>query len=146
MSHLRLTPQQLKAYEDRVKAVRTEPAVGSAKKTGVRSSEYEGWLANQLESAGLPKPARQFRWLDDRMYECDLAYPPLIIEIDGAAHRIKGRFMDDIEKNQQAILNGYYLLRIATSQVRNGKGVEIVKQALARIKAYGTTFDVEHSK
>lgn len=141
-----MTPEQVAAHQLRVKGARPEKAEAEPKEKKPRSSEYETWLSNQLVSAGLPKPAHQFRWLDERLYVADLAYPPLLIEIDGAAHRIKGRFMDDIVKNQQAILNGYYLLRIATSQVRNGKAVGIVKQALERIRAYGTTFCVEHSE
>lgn len=136
---IRLTPEQFAAHQARVKPA-APPSAEPAPKKQTRSDDYETWLANQLEQAGLPKPARQFRWLDDRQYRADLAYPPLLIEIDGAAHRIKGRFLDDIEKNQQALLAGYWLLRIATSQVRNGKAVDIIRRALDRVRAYGTTF------
>lgn len=141
---IRLTPEQFNAHQARVKGAAPAPEP-KAEKPATRSSDYETWLANQLEASGLPAPACQFRWLDERLYVADLAYPPLLIEIDGAAHRIKGRFLDDIEKNQQALLNGYYLLRIATSQVRSGKAVEIVRRALERVRAYGPTFRVEHA-
>lgn len=148
MNTIRMTPEQFAAHQARVKPAAPEaaPPEPEPKAKGTRASEYERWLANQLVAAGLPEPARQFRWLDDRQFDADLAYPPLLIEIDGAAHRIKGRFLDDIEKSQQALLNGYHLLRIATSQVRSGKAVEIVRQALERVKAYGPTFRVEHSE
>lgn len=135
-----MTPEQFAAHQSRVKP--SEPVAEPVKQPKqTRSSDYETWLANQLVAAGLPEPARQFRWLDDRQYRADLAYGNLLIEVDGAAHRIKGRFLDDIEKNQQAILNGFYLLRIATSQVRNGKAVDIIRCALDRVRAYGTTFN-----
>ena len=143
---LRMTAQAVAVHQARVKGYDAKPAEAPPEKKSTRSSDYETWLANQLVAAELPEPARQFRWLDDRLYVADLAYPPLLIEIDGAAHRIKGRFLDDIEKCQAAILNGYYLLRVATSQVRNGTAVDIVKQALERVKAYGPTFRVEHPK
>lgn len=139
---LRMTPEQVAAHNARIGAA---PVKEKAKpeKTAKPSSDYETWLSNQLVAAGMPKPAHQFRWLDDRLYRADLAYPPLLIEIDGAAHRIKGRFMDDILKNQEALLNGYYLLRIATSQVRNGLAVGIVRKALERVKAYAPVFAVK---
>lgn len=143
---IRMTPEQFAAHQARVKPAAPEAEKPAPKAKGTRSSDYETWLANQLVAHGLPEPARQFRWLDERLYVADLAYPPLLIEIDGAAHRIKGRFLEDIEKCQQAVLNGFYLLRIATSQVRSGAAVEVVKSALERVKAYGPTFRVEHSE
>lgn len=143
---LRMTVEAFKAHQARVKPAEQPAEAPAPKAKGTRSSDYETWLANQLVAAGLPEPARQFRWLDERQYVADLAYPPLLIEIDGAAHRIKGRFLDDILKNQQALLNGYHLLRIATSQVRSGVAVDIVRCALDRVKAYGPTFRVEPSR
>jgi hypothetical protein len=161
-----MTPAEVKAYQQRIKSrvpvsatkasgatVAADVAAGqdsvgrSAGSSPVtrdpskkRTTDYETWLANQLVAHGMPQPALQFMWLDDRQYRADLAYPPLLIEIDGAAHRIKGRFMDDILKSQAALLNGYYLLRVATSQVRDGNAVKVVQAALERVQAYGTTF------
>lgn len=134
-----MTPADAAAHQRKVKG----GAIEKPKPASKPSKDYETWLSNQLEASGLGKPAHQFRWLDDRQYRADLAYPPLLIEIDGAAHRIKGRFMDDILKNQEAIFNGFYLLRIATAQVRNGTAVGIVRRALERIRAYGPTFSRE---
>lgn len=93
---------------------------------------YEARLVQDLVLGGLPAPRTQYRWHPDRKFRADISYPDvrLLIEIDGAAHRIKGRFHDDILKSQEAVLQGWTLLRIATSQVRDGSAVWIVSGAL----------------
>lgn len=96
----------------------------------------EELLALQLAEAGV-RLERQYAWLKGRKYRADFCDPErkLIIELEGAVHRIKGRFHNDIMKSQDAVLNGWWLLRIASSQVRMNSAVAIIKMALtARAK------------
>lgn len=145
MSMLTMTPEQYAAHQVRVKGARTVRLLETEKqKTGPKPKvrvkrvrvqktlgTIEDRLAVQLEQAGFTLE-RQYAWLPGRRYRADFAHPQshLIIELDGAAHRIKGRFHDDILKSQDAVCNGWRLLRIASSQVRDRTAAEIVRKAV----------------
>lgn len=96
-----------------------------------RTWGYEERLERDLALLGI-KGEREYRWLEGRKYRADLGFKRerLIVEIEGEAHRIKGRFHDDIRKSQDAVLNGWRLLRLSTGQVRDGTAAFIVKRAL----------------
>ena len=97
-----------------------------------RTWGYERMLAAQLETAGITGYEREYRWLEGRKYRADLAFPKirLLVEIDGEAHRIKGRFHSDIKKSQAALLAGWRLLRVSTGQVRDGSACELVRRVM----------------
>jgi len=70
-------------------------------------------------------PGRKFRadccWVDFK----------LIVEVQGAVHRIKGRFEADRERSQVIACLGYRLMLVAPEEVRNGRAVELVRAALS---------------
>ena len=89
-------------------------------------------LRDQIVAAGLPAPFREHVFHERRGWRCDLAWPDLKIacEVDGGVHRIKGRFLGDIEKHNALTLAGWRWLRVTPAQVRNGEAVGLIKQAL----------------
>lgn len=91
----------------------------------------EGRLAQQMKEAELVFE-QQYRWHPNRKFRADYAFieQRVLVELDGAVHRIKNRFKADIRKRQEAILQGWTMLPISTDQVRDGTAVEIVKRAL----------------
>lgn len=102
-------------------------------------SPIEALLAVQIrDDGGMVPPERQFRPLDDRKFRCDFAWPSvrLIVEVDGAVHRIKSRFHADIEKQALLVLAGWTILRVGGREVRDGTAVkwvlEAYRQACAR--------------
>jgi hypothetical protein len=53
------------------------------------------------------------------------------VEIQGMAHRIKGKFKRDIEKRALALLAGWKLLELDGASVRDGRGIEWLRQLLS---------------
>ena len=99
--------------------------------------DYVGVLIRQMLRANLPEAKREFKFLGNRRFGIDLAYPDikLAIEVDGMAHRIKDRFLRDIEKSNELTFHGWRLVRIYTRWIANEKcefsvGIELVKRAL----------------
>lgn len=92
-------------------------------------------LAGQIKRAGLPAPCLEYPFAKHlgRRYRADLAYPSLqlLIEVDGMVHRIKARFAADLERDQVIFQLGLRKLRVSPKQVRDGRALELVKQALA---------------
>lgn len=95
---------------------------------------YEDELCQQLTLSGLPEPQRQHQWCPGRKFRCDIFYAPnLVIELEGGVHRIKDKFDRDILKSQAAFFANIRFLRIATSQVKSGEAVELVRKALKAV-------------
>lgn len=74
---------------------------------------------------------REFTFHESRNWRLDLACPALKlgIEVDGIVHRIKKRFLGDIEKHNALTFAGWAYLRVTPEQVRTG-------EALALVRAY----------
>jgi very-short-patch-repair endonuclease len=107
-----------------------------AEKPARKKWSYEGRLAQQLEDAGITGFFVDAEYIQDRGLRADILMPldKLAIEIQGAAHRIKGKWERDIEKAQATMLAGYRLLPIATKQVRDGSAVGVIRAALEVIR------------
>jgi very-short-patch-repair endonuclease len=143
---LRMTPEDFEKLRARIKAsarvVKLEPPEetrGPGKKFQWPEPPkvprpiltLEGRLADQMTEAGL-KFERQYKWHPKRKFRADYAFPDkrILVELDGAVHRIKGRFKSDIRKRQEAILEGWTMLPIGTDQVRDGTAVDVIVRAL----------------
>ena len=101
--------------------------------------DYVGVLVRQIAREGLPEPRLEYVFAKDigRAWRIDIAYPDikLAIEVDGMAHRIRERFMADIEKQNELMFHGWRLLRIYTRWITSGQceratGIELVKRAI----------------
>lgn len=105
------------------------------------SAVLEETLQFQCGATGLPVPVRQFPFTASlkRRHAADLAWPELklLVEIqggiwraDGGAHSTGKAIERDIEKQQLAVILGYALLPVTPQQVKSGKALEVVRQAL----------------
>lgn len=98
-----------------------------------KESKLERRFEQQLLERPLILPhQRNFFFLPDREFELDFAWPTLkvAVEVQGMAHRIKGRFKADIEKRALAMLNGWRVLELDGDAVRSGRGIEWLTQLL----------------
>jgi len=120
---LRLSPEQFAALRKPKKA--TAP-------TGEKVDRHPLMLRDQMIEAGLPEPYREHVFHPQRNWRLDLALPAikLAIEVDGGVHRIKGRFLADIEKSNALTLLGWRLIRVTPRMVETKEALHVVKQAL----------------
>ncbi len=93
-------------------------------------SLIEQRFAQQIVDAGLPEPVREYFHILGRDFRLDFAWPSLSIgvEVQGGAHRVKGRFSADIEKRALSLLAGWKVLEVNGAAVRDGRGIEWLKQ------------------
>ena len=97
-------------------------------------SQLERRFLQQLEQAGLTECCiREYYAINGRDFRLDFAWPSrkLYVEVQGMAHRIKGRFRADIERRALLTLAGWRGLEVGGAEIRNGKGIEWLKQLLA---------------
>lgn len=88
-----------------------------------------------LKQFGIEKPLEEFKFHKSRKWRIDLCWPDqkLALEIEGGAW-INGRhnrgqgFLDDMEKYNQVVIYGFWLLRVTPTQIENGEAAEIVNQ------------------
>lgn len=101
------------------------------------ASNLEAEAILQLRAHKLPIPICEYRFYEKRRWRADLAWidEKLIAEIDGG-HWIGGRhnrgkgYDADCEKLNVAVVNGWRVLRITSTHLKNGQFIEWVKQAL----------------
>lgn len=102
---------------------------------GAGVSAIHAELLLQMRALKLPRPVVEYEnAIPGRKFRLDIAYPDrkLVIEVDGAVHRIKTRFHADIEKHALLVLSGWKLLRVGGHEVRSGLAVEWVREFLAQ--------------
>ena len=130
VSHLRLTVSEY----DALMGKRRKPQ-SALQQLREPCEQVDGWpivLRDQIEAAGLPVPYREHMFHVNRGWRLDLAWPErrLAVEVDGAVHRIKGRFKGDIEKHNALTLAGWRWLRVTPQQVREGEALALVRELL----------------
>lgn len=112
-----------------------------AKKTTSQKSIGEETLALQIRAEELPVPERQYKFLADRKFAFDFAWPAhngLALEVEGGiwrkgggAHSHPTNILRDIEKHNLAVLAGWRVLRFTTDQVKSGEAVNLLKEVFA---------------
>lgn len=132
MSSLRWTPEQLEQYRKRhePRLQIDEPIVLV---TQPKVSKLERRFSQQLaDNPDLPAHQRNYFFLPDRDLELDYAWPlvKVAVEVQGQAHRIKGKFKRDIEKRALALLAGWRVLEVGGDEVRSGRALEWLRQLL----------------
>ncbi len=109
----------------------------SAQECSVRiprpESRGEAELALHFRCYSIPVE-RQYRFCPTRKWAADFCLPDrkLVIEVDGMVHRIKERFIADIERSNWLALNGWTLLRYSTKMVIDGTAIRDVLRFLGR--------------
>jgi very-short-patch-repair endonuclease len=114
---------------------------GSQKHTKARPGDTNGIQPSQtptdgakrllqaILAAGLPGEwYREFTFHTERNWRLDVACPArkLCVEVDGMVHRIKKRFLGDIEKHNTLVLAGWRYLRVTPAQVDNGEALVLL--------------------
>jgi hypothetical protein len=71
--------------------------------------------------AGLPEPTAEFRFVEDRKFAFDFAWveQKIALEAEGMVHRIKDRYLRDVEKYNLATALGWRVLRATRQQIKN---------------------------
>jgi very-short-patch-repair endonuclease len=133
-----LTPrEQLAEVARRHKARRTK-----------RREEHEQTLDFEIRAMRLPAPIPQYRWATElvtakgkpRQFRADFAWPAfrLLVEVQGGIWRPGGgahsggmAIERDIDKQQCAVLLGWWLFPVTTDDVKNGRAIGQVVRALA---------------
>jgi very-short-patch-repair endonuclease len=104
----------------------------------------EDLMFEQISIAEIVPPIREYKFLTDRRFRFDFAFPQLMfaIEVEGGIFT-RGRhinpmgFTKDCEKYALALINGWKVLRVTSGQVRN-------KEAIGWIIQYLNRNDIKH--
>lgn len=134
MSSLRWTPEQVENYrKKREPKIRIdEPIVVVAQP---KVSKIERRFEQQLaDNPDIPVAQRNYFFLPDRDFEIDWAWSDrrIGVEVQGQAHRIKGKWKRDIEKRALLLLAGWRILEVGGDEVRSGKALEWLRDLLRR--------------
>lgn len=103
--------------------------------------DLEAALLAQIAAAGLPAPVREAHFALPRQWRFDFAWPDqrIALEIEGGIYR-GGRhssvtgLKSDMEKYNEAALRGWTVYRVHGDMVRDGRALDLLRQALAATK------------
>lgn len=91
----------------------------------------EDLLLHQIQEAEIVPPIREYKFLEDRRFRFDFAYPQFkfAIEVEGGVftggrHINPMGFTKDCEKYALALVNGWGVLRVTSGQVRSGEAIK----------------------
>lgn len=108
-------------------------------------SQLEAQLGYMIKAYGLPEPITQYRLpeLPGRKLAWDFCWPceRLLVEVNGSTwvsntgHTSGKGIERDTEKNNLAVLNGYRVLSVTGMQVKDGRAVQWIEQALKQVEA-----------
>jgi very-short-patch-repair endonuclease len=100
-------------------------------------SNLEDLLEAHIHIAGLPKPAREFRFHPRRRWRFDFAWPlyKVAVEVDGGIYcrgrHVRGSgFERDAEKRNAAVMAGWRVLHFTPRHVKSGEAVQAIEALL----------------
>lgn len=132
---VRWTPEQLDEYRKRgtVRTHRIEKSEIKPPPAPPKESNLERRFDQQLRANGITDFERGWFFIVGRDFELDFAFPKrkLAVEVQGMAHRIKGKWKRDIEKRALAMLEGWRVLEVDGATIRDGRAIEWTKRMLA---------------
>jgi hypothetical protein len=101
------------------------------------ASPLEASLLLDIRAAGLPEPAREYRFHPVRKWRFDLAYPDLLIAVEceggtysGGRHVKPQGFEGDCEKYDEAELMGWMVLRFTGNMIHDGRAIRYIQRAV----------------
>lgn len=133
---VRWTEEQLKAYQlknDKPEMLGVD-IDAIHRNQAPKESKIERRLIQQMTDEGITGWQRNYFFLPDRELELDIAFPTIraAVEVQGMAHRIRGKFQRDIEKRALAMLAGWRVLEVDGSSIRDGRALQWLKALLSR--------------
>lgn len=100
-------------------------------------SELEWLLEVQMEEKNFPPWEAEYKFLNHRRFRFDFCWPDLkfAVEVEGGTwqngrHSRGSGFEKDCEKYNEAILEGYHVLRVTANQVKDGRAVNWIERYL----------------
>ncbi len=100
-------------------------------------SELEDLFSFHVRAAGLPEPEREVLLVPSRKFRFDFVWreQKLAVEVDGGEwvqgrHQRPAGFRRDAEKVALASAQGYRVMRVTGSMVRDGTALDLVEQVL----------------
>lgn len=127
---------------DKVKLIPPPKPAPKAQPEEKQESDIEALLASQINLVGnLPAPERNYPHIRGRRFNLDFAWPEweyngmqIGLEVQGMAHRIRGKFLADIEKRILAQLQGWIVIEVAGEHIRSGKAMEWLQEVFSEAK------------
>lgn len=102
------------------------------------ASGLEETLAWQIKAAGLPVPAREYRFDNTRRWRLDFAWPEyrIGIEVEGGLwafgrHQRQDGYRADIQKYNTLSLRRWILIRTTAEQIKSGEALSWIETAFA---------------
>lgn len=90
-----------------------------------------------FKERGLPEPVMEYKFLPDRKYRADFAWPDfrLLLEVEGGVFNSKAHgsvtgILRDMEKYTLAAVHGYRVLRVLPNDLCRNTTVALIKGAL----------------
>lgn len=96
-----------------------------------KKTPYEDILIAQMDKEQIISPVREYKFLEDRRFRFDLAWPQFQIAVEvhgdvwhGGRHTSGVGFTRDREKMNLAIIEGWKVLEVTTGQVKDGSAIK----------------------
>lgn len=100
-------------------------------------SALEESLAFQIRALRLPSPVREYRFHGSRKWRADFAWPEcrLLVEVEGGTwtggrHTRGAGFEKDVEKYNEAALDGWTVLRFTGRMIESGKAIQMIERRI----------------
>lgn len=106
-------------------------------------------FAGVCESIGLPRPIPEYSWHSTRKFLADFAFlrDRILLEVDGGvfgkgkkcpvcgrrpggAHSSIKDILRDMERSNEAQLEGWWMLRVLPQDLDNGKALDLLEKAV----------------
>lgn len=130
---LRWTEEQLEDFKRRRHPLAiNEPIVTVSQP---KTSKLERRFSQQLsDNPDITPHQRNYFFMPDRDFELDYAWPSVkvAVEVQGMAHRIKGKFKRDIEKRALALMAGWKVIEVDSSAIRDGRALQWLRTLLGQ--------------
>lgn len=124
------------AAREQIKLKHPETAQSRAKRVNQDPGLPDELLA-QLRMLKLPKPVRELRFHDVRMWRFDIAWPEakFAVEVDGGTWNegghVRGKhYESDCVKGCEAALLGWRVMHVTTDMVKDGRAADYVERYL----------------
>lgn len=101
--------------------------------------DFEALLIFQLRAANYPPPETQLAVIVGRKCTWDMGWRAyrLLVEVQGGiwrrgggAHSRPANIIRDVEKQQLAVLNGWWCFPVTTDEVKSGQALQLIDLAL----------------
>lgn len=94
------------------------------------------WTVIKEQIKDFPTPLPEYKFDKTRRWKFDYAIPEikLAIELNGGVHRIKDRYLKDLEKLNHAAIQGWMVIQVDNNQVKDLSCEKIIRQAFLAAK------------